>query len=119
MRSSTNPKPHSQTSPSSSRRSEMGISRHSSQSRSEQRILAINMGAMIARGPDGFRLPVTGTRGELEIGEEDADVRAAGGLVVRRSGLERARVAVIHRPKYWDGSLRRGRLRRGGDWWEP
>ena len=38
-------------------------------------------------------------------------VRAAGG-VVRRAG----RVAVVHRPKYDDWSLPKGKLDRGEDW---
>jgi 8-oxo-dGTP diphosphatase len=54
-------------------------------------------------------------RGEFEIGEEEADVRAAGGVVLRREGL-RARVAVIHRPKYMDWSLPKGKLEPGEDW---
>lgn len=56
-------------------------------------------------------------RGKLEIGEEEeADVRAAGGVVVRRQGAWRARVAVIHRPKYMDWSLPKGKLEPGEGW---
>jgi 8-oxo-dGTP diphosphatase len=57
-------------------------------------------------------------RGKLEIGEEDADVRAAGGVVVRREGIGRGRVAVIHRPKYMDWSLPKGKLEPGEEWLE-
>jgi 8-oxo-dGTP diphosphatase len=55
-------------------------------------------------------------RGELDIGEAEADVRAAGGVVVRRDGLRRARAAVIHRPKYMDWSLPKGKLEPGEEW---
>lgn len=57
-------------------------------------------------------------RAKLEIGEKEADVRAAGGVVIRREGLERARTAVIHRPKYMDWSLPKGKLEPGEDWLE-
>lgn len=55
-------------------------------------------------------------RGKLEIEESDADVRAAGGVVVRGRALQRPRVAVIHRPKYMDWSLPKGKLEPGEDW---
>jgi 8-oxo-dGTP diphosphatase len=42
-------------------------------------------------------------------------VRAAGGLVVRPAG-EGAEVAVIHRPKYDDWSLPKGKLEPGESW---
>jgi 8-oxo-dGTP diphosphatase len=42
----------------------------------------------------------------------DPDVRAAGGVVVRRD-RGRRRVAVVHRPKYMDWSLPKGKLERG------
>jgi 8-oxo-dGTP pyrophosphatase MutT (NUDIX family) len=46
-----------------------------------------------------------------------AEVLAAGGLVVReRDGV--AEVAVIHRPKYDDWSLPKGKLDRGEGWEE-
>jgi 8-oxo-dGTP diphosphatase len=54
-------------------------------------------------------------RSKLELTEEDADVRAAGGVVVR-GGRVRPRVAVIHRPKYMDWSLPKGKLEPGEDW---
>ena len=44
-----------------------------------------------------------------------AEVRAAGGVVVReRDG--RREVAVVHRPKYDDWSLPKGKLDEGEDW---
>jgi 8-oxo-dGTP diphosphatase len=42
-------------------------------------------------------------------------VRAAGGLVVRESE-GRAEVAVVHRPRYDDWSLPKGKLLPGEDW---
>ena len=43
------------------------------------------------------------------------EVRAAGGVVVReRDG--RREVAVVHRPKYDDWSLPKGKLHEGEDW---
>jgi 8-oxo-dGTP diphosphatase len=57
-------------------------------------------------------------RAKLEIGESEAEVRAAGGVVIRRVGLERARTAVIHRPKYMDWSLPKGKLEEGEEWLE-
>ena len=57
-------------------------------------------------------------RGKLEVEEKDADVRAAGGVVVRRERTGRNRVAVIHRPKYMDWSLPKGKLEPGEDWLE-
>lgn len=57
-------------------------------------------------------------RGKLEVEEKDADVRAAGGVVVRSGGIGRDRVAVIHRPKYMDWSLPKGKLEPGEDWLE-
>jgi 8-oxo-dGTP diphosphatase len=45
------------------------------------------------------------------------DIRAAGGvMLLRRRG--RARVAVIHRPKYMDWSLPKGKLEKGESWKE-
>jgi 8-oxo-dGTP diphosphatase len=53
-------------------------------------------------------------RRKLE-GEREPEVRAAGGVVVRRGRGLRRRVAVIHRPKYMDWSLPKGKLERGED----
>jgi 8-oxo-dGTP diphosphatase len=41
------------------------------------------------------------------------EVRAAGGVVVRRSGDGRLEVAVVHRPRYDDWSLPKGKLEEG------
>jgi 8-oxo-dGTP diphosphatase len=56
-------------------------------------------------------------RGELEIGDEDPDISAAGGVVLRRDGGG-TEVAVIHRPKYMDWSLPKGKLEKGEGWEE-
>lgn len=44
--------------------------------------------------------------------ESDAEVRAAGGVVVRGTGDDRE-VAVVHRPRYDDWSLPKGKLDSG------
>ena len=49
---------------------------------------------------------------------ERPDIAAAGGVVVRRDDDRRTRVAVIHRPKYMDWSLPKGKLEKGEDWRE-
>ena len=46
---------------------------------------------------------------------EDAEVLAAGGLVWRRSGAGALEVAVVHRPRYDDWSLPKGKLDEGED----
>jgi 8-oxo-dGTP diphosphatase len=57
-------------------------------------------------------------RGELEIGDEKPEISAAGGVVLRRGDDGKPRVAVIHRPKYMDWSLPKGKLERGEGWKE-
>jgi 8-oxo-dGTP diphosphatase len=57
-------------------------------------------------------------RGELEIGDEKPDISAAGGVVLRRGDDGKPRVAVIHRPKYMDWSLPKGKLEEGESWKE-
>jgi len=54
-------------------------------------------------------------REEIVDPDQDFEVRAAGGLVVdrREDGL---RVAVIHRPKYADWTLPKGKLEPGEAW---
>jgi len=54
-------------------------------------------------------------RSELSDAGEDVDVRAAGGLVVR-DGTAGPVVAVVHRPKYEDWSLPKGKLDEGEQW---
>jgi 8-oxo-dGTP diphosphatase len=44
----------------------------------------------------------------------EPQVRAAGGVVVRRDG--RAELAVVHRPRYDDWSLPKGKLEAGEPW---
>ena len=45
----------------------------------------------------------------------DAEVRAAGGVVVR-DGADGPEVAVVHRPRYDDWSLPKGKLEPGEEW---
>jgi 8-oxo-dGTP diphosphatase len=54
-------------------------------------------------------------RDDLEIGDGGPDVKAAGGVIVRSSENGRE-VAVIHRPKYMDWSLPKGKLEPGEGW---
>ncbi len=56
-------------------------------------------------------------RDDFELGDGLPDVAAAGGVVVRSGDGDR-RVAVIHRPKYMDWSLPKGKLEPGEDWLE-
>lgn len=56
-------------------------------------------------------------RDDLELGDESPDVAAAGGVLVRK-GVRGTEVAVIHRPKYMDWSLPKGKLEEGEDWLE-
>jgi 8-oxo-dGTP diphosphatase len=56
-------------------------------------------------------------RDDFELGDGLPDVAAAGGVVVG-SGDGGRRVAVIHRPKYMDWSLPKGKLEPGEDWLE-
>jgi 8-oxo-dGTP diphosphatase len=57
-------------------------------------------------------------RRKLKPGDEaDHDIAAAGGVVVRRD-QGGTRVAVIHRPKYMDWSLPKGKLEEGEGWRE-
>ena len=70
---------------------------------------------MVASAPDGqsnSRILRAVLRRTIEGGSEDHDVAAAGGVVLRRDETP-ARVAVIHRPKYRDWSLPKGKLERG------
>jgi 8-oxo-dGTP diphosphatase len=56
-------------------------------------------------------------RRKLKTSKAKPDIAAAGGVVVRRDG-RRSRVAVIHRPKYMDWSLPKGKLEKGESWKE-
>ena len=56
-------------------------------------------------------------RDDLELAEAEAEVRASGGVLLRDQG-EGTVVAVIHRPKYSDWSLPKGKLEDGESWEE-
>jgi 8-oxo-dGTP pyrophosphatase MutT (NUDIX family) len=56
-------------------------------------------------------------RDDFEIGDGVPDVAAAGGVVVRE-GEGGPEVTVIHRPKYMDWSLPKGKLEEGEGWLE-
>ena len=49
---------------------------------------------------------------------EAVEVKAAGGVVWRRDGAGAPEIAVVHRPRYDDWSLPKGKLDRGEDWQE-
>jgi 8-oxo-dGTP diphosphatase len=51
------------------------------------------------------------------VTREPPEVRAAGGVVVRERGGERE-IAIVHRPKYDDWSLPKGKLDPGEEWRE-
>jgi 8-oxo-dGTP diphosphatase len=55
-------------------------------------------------------------RRKLKTTDAEPDIRAAGGVVLRRERPGRTRVAVIHRPKYMDWSLPKGKLEKGETW---
>jgi 8-oxo-dGTP diphosphatase len=57
-------------------------------------------------------------REAFRLGGGKPDISAAGGVVVRRDEEGRTRVAVIHRPKYGDWSLPKGKLEEGEGWQE-
>jgi len=59
-----------------------------------------------------MRDPAT-TEGGGRPGDRQAEIRAAGGLVVRRGPDGVAQVAVVHRPKYDDWSFPKGKLEPG------
>jgi 8-oxo-dGTP diphosphatase len=49
----------------------------------------------------------------VQVDPEQAEVRAAGGVVCRRGTDGALEVAVVHRPKYDDWSLPKGKLHAG------
>ncbi len=57
-------------------------------------------------------------RDDFDLGDGRPDVRAAGGVLLRRDDDGETRVAVIHRPKYMDWSLPKGKLEEGEGWRE-
>ena len=52
-------------------------------------------------------------RRKLQTSDGKPDISAAGGVLLRRDDDRRTRVAVIHRPKYMDWSLPKGKLEQG------
>jgi len=52
-------------------------------------------------------------RRKLKTSKGKPDISAAGGVVLKRDGDRGTRVAVIHRPKYMDWSLPKGKLEKG------
>ena len=72
-----------------------------------------------ARGGRRFRRYAAAVaRRNLEPSEGMPDIAAAGGVVLRRDPDRSMRVAVIHRPKYMDWSLPKGKLEEGEGWQE-
>jgi 8-oxo-dGTP diphosphatase len=57
-------------------------------------------------------------RRKLQTPGGEPDIEAAGGVVLRRDDDRRTRIAVIHRPKYMDWSLPKGKLEKGEEWRE-
>lgn len=57
-------------------------------------------------------------REDFEIVDGMPEIAAAGGVLLARDGEGRTRVAVIHRPKYMDWSLPKGKLEEGEGWKE-
>ena len=54
-------------------------------------------------------------RDDIELGDGKPDIAAAGGVLVR-DGDGGREIAVIHRPKYMDWSLPKGKLEEGEGW---
>ena len=52
------------------------------------------------------------------IGDGEPDIRAAGGVLLAADSDGKTMVAVIHRPKYMDWSLPKGKLEKGESWQE-
>ena len=55
-------------------------------------------------------------REAFRLGDAKPEISAAGGVVVRRDAEGSTQVAVIHRPKYGDWSLPKGKLEKGEGW---
>ncbi|HSD24871.1 MAG TPA: NUDIX hydrolase [Solirubrobacterales bacterium] len=58
------------------------------------------------------------SREDFEIGDGSPEIRAAGGVLLAPDDDGRTKVAVIHRPKYTDWSLPKGKLEEGEGWQE-
>ena len=52
----------------------------------------------------------------MAVDPEAAEVKASGGVVWRRDGGGRVEVVVVHRPRYDDWSLPKGKLDPGESW---
>jgi 8-oxo-dGTP diphosphatase len=57
-------------------------------------------------------------REDFEIGDGSPDVKAAGGVLLAPDENGKTKVAVIHRPKYMDWSLPKGKLEGDEGWQE-
>jgi 8-oxo-dGTP diphosphatase len=57
-------------------------------------------------------------RDDFDLGDGVPDIAAAGGVLLSRDQDGTTRVAVIHRPKYMDWSLPKGKLEEGESWRE-
>ena len=58
------------------------------------------------------------SREDFEIGDGKPEIRAAGGVLLAPDDDAKTLVAVIHRPKYMDWSLPKGKLEVGEGWQE-
>ena len=58
------------------------------------------------------------SREDFEIGDGTPEIAAAGGVLIAPDKEGRTKVAVIHRPKYMDWSLPKGKLEVGESWRE-
>jgi 8-oxo-dGTP diphosphatase len=58
------------------------------------------------------------SREDFEIGDGKPEISAAGGVLIARDAEGTTRVVVIHRPKYMDWSLPKGKLEEGEGWQE-
>jgi 8-oxo-dGTP diphosphatase len=56
------------------------------------------------------------SREDFEIGDGKPEISAAGGVLLAPDRDGHTRVAVIHRPKYLDWSLPKGKLEEGEGW---
>ena len=52
----------------------------------------------------------------MPVDPKAAEVRAAGGVVYRRTGAGGGEVALVYRPRYHDWSLPKGKLDEGEKW---
>jgi 8-oxo-dGTP diphosphatase len=57
-------------------------------------------------------------REDFEIGDGSPDVSAAGGVLLAPDENGKTKVVAIHRPKYMDWSLPKGKLEEGEGWQE-